>query len=206
MHRLCHCALVQVVRERNTPQAFSPFSFVASRHELMVVDIQGVQDFYTDPQIHSRDGERFGQGNLGPYGIERFLESHRCNGICQWLKLKPFGSQQTKEGGTAAPSRMMPHKHVQVSDIGGRSHSYTDSETVREVAPELQQPLLPIPEDHTATRDWLGGSGMQPRSSPYKQNDRDTPPNENESDKLLSPQKTGDEAKPAGLCACCTVS
>lgn len=43
-------------RERNTPQAFSHFSFVASDFRLMIVDIQGVADSYTDPQIHSADG------------------------------------------------------------------------------------------------------------------------------------------------------
>ena len=39
--------------ERNTPQAFSHFTFEASNHEILVVDIQGVGDHYTDPQIHT---------------------------------------------------------------------------------------------------------------------------------------------------------
>ncbi len=38
---------------RNTPQAFSHFSYEASDHQLIIVDIQGVGDIYTDPQIHS---------------------------------------------------------------------------------------------------------------------------------------------------------
>ncbi|RHY87467.1 hypothetical protein DYB35_009399 [Aphanomyces astaci] len=42
-----------VERERNTPQAFSHFTFVSSDYRLMVVDIQGVNDSYTDPQIHT---------------------------------------------------------------------------------------------------------------------------------------------------------
>lgn len=41
---------------RFTPQAFSHFSFERSGHELIVVDIQGVGDLYTDPQIHTMDG------------------------------------------------------------------------------------------------------------------------------------------------------
>ena len=42
---------------RQTPHAFSHFTFERSGHELIVVDIQGVGDLYTDPQIHTSDGE-----------------------------------------------------------------------------------------------------------------------------------------------------
>ena len=38
---------------RQTPQAFSHFSLERSGHELVVVDIQGVGDLYTDPQIQT---------------------------------------------------------------------------------------------------------------------------------------------------------
>ncbi|CAB1338228.1 unnamed protein product [Coregonus sp. 'balchen'] len=48
-----------------TPQAFSHFSFERSAHQLIVVDIQGVGDLYTDPQIHTEKGTDFGDGNLG---------------------------------------------------------------------------------------------------------------------------------------------
>ena len=39
--------------ERNTPQAFSHFTYEASGHNLLAVDIQGVQDLYTDPQVRT---------------------------------------------------------------------------------------------------------------------------------------------------------
>lgn len=42
---------------RQTPHAFSHFTFERSGHELIVVDVQGVGDLYTDPQIHTADGE-----------------------------------------------------------------------------------------------------------------------------------------------------
>jgi elongation factor 2 kinase len=45
----------QAIR-RQTPQAFSHFTFERSGHEIMVVDIQGVGDLYTDPQIHTATG------------------------------------------------------------------------------------------------------------------------------------------------------
>jgi len=42
---------VEDVQIRNTPHAFSHFSFECSNHELIIVDIQGVGNFNTDPQI-----------------------------------------------------------------------------------------------------------------------------------------------------------
>jgi hypothetical protein len=94
-------------RERNTPQAFSHFTFVASDYRLMIVDIQGVNDSYTDPQIHTADGRGFGAGNLGTFGMEKFLESHRCNEVCKWLGLQSI-NERYKFGGTAAPLYQMP--------------------------------------------------------------------------------------------------
>lgn len=46
-------------------QAFSHFTFERSGHQLIIVDIQGVGDLYTDPQIHTESGTDFGDGNLG---------------------------------------------------------------------------------------------------------------------------------------------
>ena len=63
-------------------------------------------------QVHTIDGQKFGVGNLGMYGIEKFLESHRCNHICEYLKLRALPNNQKKEGGTAAPKKAMPFKQV----------------------------------------------------------------------------------------------
>lgn len=67
--------------------AFSHFTFEHSGCRLLVCDIQGVGDLYTDPQIHTHDGEGYGDGNLGRDGIVNFFRSHRCNGMCAALKL-----------------------------------------------------------------------------------------------------------------------
>lgn len=73
--------------ERNTPHAFSHFTYEASQHQLLICDIQGVGDLYTDPQIHSIDGSGFGKGNMGTRGFKKFFSTHRCNAICRFLKL-----------------------------------------------------------------------------------------------------------------------
>eukprot|EP00960_Hanusia_phi_P039265 753826-Hanusia_phi.AAC.4 len=41
-------------------------------------------------QIHSQDGQSFGQGNLGMKGIESFLSTHTCNSICRSLRLPQY--------------------------------------------------------------------------------------------------------------------
>ncbi|CAH8647107.1 unnamed protein product [Heterobilharzia americana] len=75
---------------RNTPQAFSHFTFERSGHRLIVVDIQGVGNLWTDPQIHTFDGKSYGDGNLGIRGMALFFHTHRCNPLCVALELSSF--------------------------------------------------------------------------------------------------------------------
>jgi len=57
--------------ERATPNALSHFTWHASNNTLLVCDIQGVGDDYTDPQIHTVSGKGFGKGNLGQASLAR---------------------------------------------------------------------------------------------------------------------------------------
>jgi myosin-heavy-chain kinase len=67
--------------------AFCFFTHHVSGGALVVTDLQGVGTFYTDPQIHTLDGEGFGAGNLGERGIRRFLQAHRHTLLCEKLGL-----------------------------------------------------------------------------------------------------------------------
>lgn len=99
--------------ERSTPQAFSHFSWHASGGTALVCDIQGVSDLYTDPQVHSVSGKGYGRGNLGMKGVKKFLEKHRCNRICQYLKLPPCRADGYAEIGTMPVTRIM-HDSINV--------------------------------------------------------------------------------------------
>lgn len=80
---------VNRVELRSTPQAFSAHSFYASRGDIMVVDIQGVGDLYTDPQIHSAD-KRFGVSDFGRQGMALFFVTFRRNPVCDAMHLLRF--------------------------------------------------------------------------------------------------------------------
>lgn len=103
--------------ERNTPQAFSHFTYESSNHGMLVCDIQGVSDMYTDPQVHSQDGQGFGKGNMGQRGIDKFIQTHRCNAICRYLKLPPINANYSGLG-TLPVTQFMQYEEVRVVNIG----------------------------------------------------------------------------------------
>jgi hypothetical protein len=130
---------------RNTPQCFSHFSWEHTLHRIMIVDIQGVGDMYTDPQIHTPDGRGFGQGNCGDSGIQQFLRTHRCNPLCEMLGLPPTNGRQVVDG-TKMPRQ--PWK--------GRTNSTADSKTFQ--VSNFVRDLLPIP--NTAPSEDLSMLGL----------------------------------------------
>jgi hypothetical protein len=156
--------------ERSTPQAYSHFTYEASAHRLLIVDIQGVSDFYTDPQIHSADGRGFGKGNRGQAGIDKFLRSHRCNAVCRYLKLPSVNANYQEESGTLPLTQYMPREPEPAGDLAEELEA-----TIRASA-TATTPLLPpivrvgggpartssagppLPRQRTAARGGDGGA------------------------------------------------
>jgi hypothetical protein len=128
---------------RNTPQAFSHFSWEHTQHKMMVVDIQGVGDVYTDPQIHTADGRGFGQGNCGMKGISQFLRTHRCNPICEMLKLTP-NNPATMDSGTACPGGPKPPVGPTAFQVGDYIR---ELQPVPNTAPAEDLSILDLRED-----------------------------------------------------------
>eukprot|EP00026_Physarum_polycephalum_P005424 Phypoly_transcript_05458.p1 GENE.Phypoly_transcript_05458~~Phypoly_transcript_05458.p1 ORF type:complete len:527 (+),score=99.15 Phypoly_transcript_05458:312-1892(+) len=105
--------------ERNTPQAFSHFTYEASNHKILICDIQGVADLYTDPQMHTIDikkAELMGKGNMGVRGISKFLATHQCNAICRYLRL-PSINAKLIDAGTVPATTYMSYQKVDVINI-----------------------------------------------------------------------------------------
>ena len=89
---------------RLTPQIFSAFSFYSSKGTRMVVDIQGVGDLYTDPQVHSID-LRFGDADLGLRGFALFFRSFRHGTLATALGVPKFEVGACKERKTGIGAR-----------------------------------------------------------------------------------------------------
>uniref|UniRef100_A0A8C3EPT5 non-specific serine/threonine protein kinase n=1 Tax=Corvus moneduloides TaxID=1196302 RepID=A0A8C3EPT5_CORMO len=72
--------------------AFSHWTYVYTRGELLVLDLQGVGENLTDPSVIKPEDKKsgkmvFGPANLGEDAIRNFIAKHHCNSCCRKLKL-----------------------------------------------------------------------------------------------------------------------
>ena len=77
-------------RVLDTAEAFSHFTLQETDGSMLVCDIQGVEDLFTDPQIHTEEGKGLGMGNMGEDGIAKWVVKHQCNDICRRIGLRPL--------------------------------------------------------------------------------------------------------------------
>ena len=73
----------------------------------MCVDIQGVNELFTDPQIHTLHSADTNQkGNMGLEGFGAFFRTHVCNGVCRQLRLPPIPLNENELKAAALARRL----------------------------------------------------------------------------------------------------
>jgi hypothetical protein len=103
--------LVNEEKYTNTLNAFSHWTYHATKEYLLISDLQGFlfnenEFILTDPAIVSADDPlRFGGTNLGQKGIKAFFVKHQCNPICKSFKLKKHRYQTLPDRKLGTESR-----------------------------------------------------------------------------------------------------
>eukprot|EP01083_Nonionella_stella_P043082 116273_1 len=140
--------------DRNTPSAFSHFTYQASGHKVLICDLQGVGDLYTDPQMHTYDGKGCGKGNMGKRGIDKFLSSHKCNAICTYLKL-PHTNLSSQFTGTLPQKRYMNNEHIDQIPVTNGEYTIPTTTVSKYGATQttIHQQLLPQRNYHDSDSD-----------------------------------------------------
>ena len=99
----------------------------------MIVDIQGVGNLWTDPQIHSLAGDDYGDGNLGVGGMALFFSTSRYGPVARALGLPLFALSPAEQARIDAHQAQLAASDpasaegapyvapTQVSEPGGRS-------------------------------------------------------------------------------------
>ena len=140
--------------DRNTPQAFSHYSYVWSNGTFLICDIQGIStgtnglDIYTDPQMHmiTTDSSKLkqclgvsaklngGLGDFGAFGIDAFFTTHRCNAICHALRLELFSPTNNDDGTLPIETSQALSRNEEYCNI-----SYQHSESAIEISNQRTQ-------------------------------------------------------------------
>jgi len=120
---------------RRTPQAFSHFTFENSSRTLICVDVQGVDDLYTDPAVHSPGEYLWCKANLGFRGMALFFWSHRCNDACKLLQLPHFSNYRDQGMVANVSSTLHNHSHIH----GGHSVKELAAATLTMTSEQLKE-------------------------------------------------------------------
>eukprot|EP00405_Crypthecodinium_cohnii_P016089 CAMPEP_0206445862 /NCGR_PEP_ID=MMETSP0324_2-20121206/15780_1 /ASSEMBLY_ACC=CAM_ASM_000836 /TAXON_ID=2866 /ORGANISM="Crypthecodinium cohnii, Strain Seligo" /LENGTH=788 /DNA_ID=CAMNT_0053914197 /DNA_START=107 /DNA_END=2473 /DNA_ORIENTATION=+ len=133
-------------------QAFLHFSFVESRGNLLVADLQGVaregEVLLTDPQVLTAsasacDAATFGPGDVGLRGMHNCLASHRCGMACKLLGLKPISALLLKrmKMAAAAEAAIVPADADTAGAGAASAHSVSSARSATPAGWDRVQPL-----------------------------------------------------------------
>lgn len=77
--------------------AFAHFVYDVTKQQFLITDFKRVgnidRGFCTEPVIHSRNGNGFGESDEGNVAFIKFVKSHVCNVYCNKLSLKPLNTE-----------------------------------------------------------------------------------------------------------------
>eukprot|EP00164_Ancoracysta_twista_P007792 GFYU01011129.1.p1 GENE.GFYU01011129.1~~GFYU01011129.1.p1 ORF type:complete len:360 (-),score=32.90 GFYU01011129.1:31-1110(-) len=108
-------------RVLDTAEAFSHFTLQETDGSMLVCDIQGVEDLFTDPQIHTEEGKGLGMGNMGEDGIAKWVVKHQCNDICRRIGLRPLIESRAPPVQARPAPQPQPAQPVAESNEGGEN-------------------------------------------------------------------------------------
>ena len=106
----------------------------------------------TDPQIHTRNGQGYGSGNMGLRGMALFFANHRCNALCRELRCRPFARLPDLAASATLPGRS---KEPHPLHGGGAGGGGTGGDAARspQSSPQARGP-------HAGGAMWLADGGV----------------------------------------------
>jgi len=122
---------------------------------MLVCDIQGWENTFTDPQVHTADGKGFGLGNQGRKGIKKFFASHTCGVVCGLLGMQRMSKGKVVRAGWAKADLIASLKKMNLpipKHLGGEdkenSAPAVSEHEVEEVSTPVEKSVgTPEPED-----------------------------------------------------------
>ena len=151
--------------KRVTPQTFSVHSFYASKGSRMVVDIQGVGDLYTDPQVHSEDLS-CGDADLGVRGFALFFVTYEHSSLASALGIPVFRlsgeevGRQRKAGEASTKKAEAEFADQAAAAAEEAGEGGAQKEATKAEPPRRRQSLIEASDLRKATRKATAGAHL----------------------------------------------
>lgn len=158
-----------------TPSAFSHFTYQASGQKLMILDVQGVGETYTDPAVVSTCQGKFGYTDTGKAGIREFFQEHKCSHICELVLAKensapghvptPGPTSLTSSISSSAVIPASPVVSLRLSSPSGGSRAHPTAEVASAAPPVTKARTSPSQPARPRSRSRSRSSAYSPPST-----------------------------------------